>query len=186
MRVAAAVTRGPSRGGGELDPGGEVFPGGAWSRGGEGTRPVHSPGGRIGTGVTAVILADVALEATDAVTFLTMAVVSQPRPHGRQLLSLAALILPRVAFAVLGALVLRVVVHRGDAAAVRATAFLGLVAVQGAAGLFLLWGVGGGPPARVLLTGMNALAAGTVLLGSRSRGAPAPRAPGAETSRRPG
>lgn len=125
--------------------------------------------GRGDTAIVAVLLADVALEATDVLTFLTMAFVAEPRPHGGELVPLAALILPRVAFALLGTLVLRARLRDARATAAPTLAFLALVTVQGTAGLFLLWGAGASLPARSLVASANLVALAAAATTARSR-----------------
>lgn len=114
-------------------------------------------GGRHGraTAIVAVVLADVALELTDALTFAAWAFAADRAPHGRQLLVLAALIVPRVAFAMLGGVVLHGCLRARAWARSATIGYLALIAVQGATGMFLLWGAGRMLTGRLLLTAVN-------------------------------
>lgn len=121
--------------------------------------------------VVAVLLADVALELVDALTFAALAATATPAPTPRQLGVVAILIAPRLVFVGLGAAVLRGHLRDRTWARPAAVGFLTLVSVQAAAGLFLLWGAGRGAAGRGLLTVANvgALVALSVEVGARVR-----------------
>ncbi len=105
--------------------------------------------------VVAVVLADTVLEAADSLTFAAMAVTSTPGPAGRQWVVLASLILPRLAAAGAGAVVLRGLLGLRRLPPAAVVIFLTVLAGQAAAGLFLLWGQGQTLAGRLLLAGVN-------------------------------
>lgn len=116
---------------------------------------------RVGTTPTVltVLIAGAGLELGDGLTFTAMAIRSLTAPTVGQLGVLAALVLPRLVFAVLCVHTARRVAAADPGVPLAAVGLLALLSIQGATGLFLLWGAGATATGRFVLAGVPAVTA---------------------------